>query len=101
MWLDPIVLVLILSVIIILPCQTLLCFKIKSVIIRLLPLISLLILAVFFFVRSFTANGWDGLGYLLLAFYAAILFGACALCWAIFGIARYVRKKRKKDNFVE
>ena len=98
MWRDPIAWVLILSVIIILPCQLLLCFKVKSVIIRLLPLISLLIMTVIFFVSSFMASGWDGLGYLLLSFLTAILFGVCTLCWAIFGIVRYVRKKRNKDK---
>ena len=101
MWLDPLFWVPILSVIVILPCQLLLCLKIRSIIIRLLPLIAFFILTALFTYKSFTVNGWDGIGYLFLALLTAVLFGVCLLCWAIFGIVRYVRKKRNKDNLVK
>ena len=97
MWRDPIVWVLILSVVAVFPCQLLLCFKVRSIIVRLLPLVGLLIATALFAYKSFTASGWDGLGYLLIAFLTAILFGVCGLCWAIFGIVRYVKKRRSAN----
>ncbi len=87
---------LILSIAIILPCQLLLCFKIKSIILRLLPLIAFLILTVLFAVRMFTADGWDGLGYMFLAIFMAIMFAICGVCWGIFAIVRFVKKRRSK-----
>ena len=91
---DPTTLILIFSVAAVLLCQILLCFKVRSVIIRLLPLILLLVLTAIFAYKSFTVNGWDGLGYLFLAFLTAILFGVCALCLVVFGIVRYIKHKR-------
>lgn len=90
--------ILILCIAFVLPCQLLLCFKVRSVIIRLLPLIALFILTALFTYGTITVNGWDGLGYLLLAFLTAILFGVCCVCWAVFGIVRYVKKRRSRET---
>ncbi len=92
---------LILCIAFVLPCQLLLCFRVKSVIIRLLPLIAFLILTVIFAVLMFKATGWDGLGYMLLALYSAILFGVCGICWGAFAIVKIVQKRRNKTNINE
>jgi len=89
-------LILILCVAAVIACQLLLCFMVKSKILRLLPSIALVILTVFFSYKTAVTVGWDGFGYLFLAFLTAILFGVCALCWAAFGIVRYIKHKRSQ-----
>ena len=90
--------ILILCIVVIFPCQLLLCFKIRSLMIRLLPPISLFLLTVFFAVRMFTSVGWDGLGYMFLALVTAILFCVCGMAWATFGVVRYMKNKRNKES---
>ncbi len=85
-------LTLIFSLVVLLPVQLLLCFKIKSVAVRLLPVILLFIPALYFLVLSVTAAGWDSLGYLFLAIFAGFMMFVCGVGWMIWGITN--RKKR-------
>ena len=89
-------LVLIFSIVVLLPVQLLLCFKVKSKVIRLLPVIVLSVLTIIFTVMSIAITGWDGLGYIFLAIFAGFMLLVCGMGWGIWAITRYVQKK--KDN---
>ena len=78
---------------ILLPLQLFLWFRVKSAEIRLLPAFMFGVLAWLFGILSQADEGWDGLGYAVLAIYTAILLLACAVCWLVWGIVRASKKK--------
>ena len=80
------------SILITIPLQLFLCFKVKKLSLRLLPIIILLILILSFFCMSQFAEGWDGLGYIILAMLAGILLVACIISWGIWLVAKFVKK---------
>ena len=94
-WLGEIeltTLTLLLSVFILLPLQLLLCFKVRSRILRLLPVILFSLLVGIFLLLAHGNPGWDSLGYLFLALFAGIMLIACGIAWGIWATAG----KRKK-----
>ncbi len=100
-WLGDIeltTLTLIFSVLVLLPGQLLLCFKVRSVVIRLLPIILLLIPTILFIMMSVTATGWDTLGYLFLAIFAGFMLFTCGVGWAIWGVAKLIKRKKQRSN---
>ena len=58
--------VLIVSVLLLLPTQLLLCFKVRNLLIRLLPAIELAVPTLVFTILYFISTGWDRIGYLFL-----------------------------------
>ncbi len=88
---------LIFSIVVILPVQLLLCFKVKNKVIRLLPALLLAIPAVCFLGMSFAATGWDGLGYLFLSIFVGFLLAMCGVGWGIWGIVK-LREKTRPQN---
>lgn len=86
-------LTLIVSVVALLPIQLLLCFKVKSRTIRLLPILILSVLTAAFIVMNFAASGWDDLGYIFLAIFAGIMIFMCGIGWGIWWIV----SRRKKQ----
>ncbi len=85
--------VLIFSVVVLLPVQLLLCFKVKSKAIRLLPTILLSILTTIFVIMSVVITGWDGLGYIFLAIFSGIMLLMCGIGWGIWAINKLIKKK--------
>ena len=95
---DLTTLILILSVLILFPCQLLLCFKVKSVVLQLLPCVVLFLATAILFVFAIAiADGWDALGYLFLAIFTGIMLLACGLAWLIWAVAKLVAHIRKKQ----
>ncbi len=92
--------VLIFSIVVLLSLQLLLCFKVKSRVIRLLPVIVFSIPTIIFVVMSVASTGWDGLGYILLAIFAGFMLLMCGIGWGIWAITKLIKKliKKKKDN---
>ena len=86
--------VLVFSIIVLLPIQLLLCFRIKSKVIRLLPIILLSIPTLIFIFMSTTTQGWDGLGYVFLAIFTGFMMLNCGVAWGIWAIIK--RKQKKK-----
>ena len=86
--------VLIFSLVVLLPIQLLLCFKVKSKAIRLLPIILLSILTLIFIVMSTTTQGWDGLGYIFLAVFTGFMILICGVGWCIWSIIKLIKKKK-------
>ena len=61
------IIALIVSVAVILPVQLLLCFKIRKIVIRLLPVMVLSVLTAMLSLLAAVTSGWDSLGYIVLA----------------------------------
>ena len=80
------------SVLIMIPLQLFLCFKVRNLLIKLLPIITFLILIISFFCMSQFAEGWDGLGYIILAMFAGILLVACVFAWIIWFVVKRIKK---------
>ena len=69
--------------------QLFLCFKVRSLALRLLPAILFAVATVVFFTLVFLTDGWDSLGFLLLALCSAMLLAMCGIGWGIWGILRH------------
>ena len=79
-------LTLLLSVFLLLPLQLLLCFKVRSRLLRLLPVILCSLLVGTFLLLALCTPRWDGLGYVFLAIFAGIMLAACRIAWGIWAI---------------
>ena len=90
-------LVLIFSIIVVLPIQLLLCFKVKSRAIRLLPVILLSIPTIIFVMMSVVITGWDGLGYIFLAIFTGFMLLMCGVGWGIWAITKSVKKRKNEE----
>lgn len=86
--------VLIFSIVVLLPVQLLLCFKVKSKAIRLLPVILLSIATLFFIVMAITIPGWNGLGYVFLAIFTGFMVFMCGVAWGIWAITKLIKKRK-------
>ena len=86
-------LVLIVSVIVILPLQVLLCFKARSLFVRLVPVIFLSWSAVMLVFIALNATGWDKAGYFLLALFLCIMLFACGIGWTVWFLISRIRNK--------
>lgn len=85
---------LLLSALVLLGIQLLLCFKGKHIWLRLAPSVLCVAATLLFFVLIFVFDGWDRLGFLLLSLCAASFAAVCALGWGIWGIARKCRQEK-------
>ena len=84
--------VLIFFVVILLPVQVKLCFKIKSLFLRLMPVIILSILLVYFIVMRIFSAGWDGVGYAIFAIFVGFMMLICGIVWVVWAIAQFIKK---------
>lgn len=84
------------SIAVFLPIQLLLCFKVRSKVIRLLPVIVLSGATIFLVAMAAAGSGWDGLGYIFLAIFTCLMLLMCGIGWGIWAIIKLVKKK--KDN---
>lgn len=88
--------VLIFSIVVLLPVQLLLCFKVKSKAIRLMPVVVLSIPTIIFTVMSVAIAGWDGLGYIFLVIFTGFMLLMCGIGWGVWWIIN--RKKQSKPQ---
>lgn len=97
---DPVTLIACLIIIATLLIQLILCFKVKSKIIRLLPISVLAVVSAVFTVLCTITTGWDGLAYALYAIFAGILLVICCFSWGIWWIVKRIKAKkiRAKNN---
>lgn len=86
------------TLIVVFPIQLALCFKVKSKIVRLLPVIILSILTLIAAVASATSIDWSALFYLIFAAYFGIMLVTCGIGWGIWAITVFA-KKRKQSAF--
>lgn len=82
-------------VILVLTIQSILCFKVKSRIVRLLPIIfCILYIIAFIIIIAITPPGWGRLGGILFIMQAVYTMAICGVAWGIWAITKYKRKKR-------
>lgn len=87
-------LVLIISVVFLFPLQLYLCFKVRSRAIRLLPVVLLFVPTVILAFMGNYVNGWDRLGYQILAAFSGFMLLICGAAWGIWAIVEYRRNKK-------
>lgn len=101
MWIRDIeitTLIAITSVLVVLPIQLLLCFKVKPVFLRLLPSILLTATTILLFTMMATSRDWDAIGYAVLGVFSGVLLIFSGIGWGIWVIARCIRKKKNYGN---
>lgn len=86
------IIALIVSAAVILPVQLLLCFKIRKIVIRLLPVMVLSVLTAVLSLLAAVTSGWDSLGYIVLAVFTGIMLLVCGSAWGIWAIAKHMKK---------
>ncbi len=74
------------------PIQLLLCFKVKNIVVRLLPVFLLLIITVIFIVMMVQSDGWDLIGYYILTGFTAVMLLICGIGWGIWGLIQCQKK---------
>ncbi len=88
--------ILIVSAIVFLTAQLLLCFKVRCVWLRLIPAILSFVPTLVFFILMVTMQGWDAIGYMILMLMSATVLGVCALGWGIWVIALLIQRRKRK-----
>ena len=86
------------SVLVVLPIQLLLCFKVKPVFLRLLPTILLTATTVFLFAMMTTSRDWDAIGYAVLGALSGVMLIFSGIGWGIWVIVRCIKKKKSYGN---
>ena len=71
--------------------QLFLCFKVKSLKLRLLPTLILGAMIAIFVVLIFLTDGWDSLGFLVLAIWTALLLVPCGIGWLVWAIIKKLK----------
>lgn len=97
-WLGDInltVLMIVFSVLIVFPIQLLLCYKAKSLPVRLIPAGLILLFALVSLILLLTTPGWDSIGYIFFLIYAGGMMFFCSLAWLLWAVLTYIQKKKQ------
>lgn len=78
----------------VLPVQLLLCWRVKSLALRLAPLLLAACLAIAGLLLAAYSAGWSAVGYVVLALYGAGLMAVCAVGWGLWALLRRSRRAR-------
>ena len=98
MWIRDIevtTLIAITSVLVVLPIQLLLCFKVKPIFLRLLPSILLTGTTILLFAMMAASRDWDAIGYAVLGVFSGVLLIFSGIGWGIWGLVALIRKKKQ------
>ena len=101
MWIRDVevtTLIAITSVLVVLPIQLLLCFKVKPIFLRLLPSILLTGTTILLFAMMATSRDWDAIGYAVLGVFSGVLLIFSGIGWGIWAIVRCIKKKKSYGN---
>ena len=82
------------SIIVLLPIQLWLCFKVKKRLVRLLPVVFFFVLGIAFVCLASISTGWDSLGYIIFAIYAAYMLFVCGVGWLIWWLVNYCKNRK-------
>ena len=99
MWIRDIevtTLIAITSVLVVLPIQLLLCFKVKPIFLRLLPSILLTGTTILLFAMIAASRDWDAIGYAVLGVFSGVLLIFSGIGWGIWGLVALIRKRNKE-----
>ena len=99
MWIRDIevtTLIAITSVLVVLPIQLLLCFKVKPIFLRLLPSMLLTGTTILLFAMMAASRDWDAIGYAVLGVFSGVLLIFSGVGWGIWGLVALIRKRNKE-----
>ena len=96
--LDKDNLLLIICLVVVFAIQLVLCFKVKFLIIKLLPILALFVATIAFIIIMLVTTGWDAIGYLLLALITGIGVLVCGFAWFIWGVYKLIKRKGAKNG---
>ncbi len=91
---DPTSIIVVAACLVAFVVQLLLCLRSRRVWVRLIPVVLSVLVAAVFFGMIYLSEGWDVIGYLLLAIIASFPAATCVFAWLVFGIICIFRKKR-------
>ena len=80
--------VVIASVLAFFPLQLLLCFRVKSLLLRLIPVILFSLITLAFSVIATIPQDWSALFYIIIAVYSCFCLLVCLAAWIFFGCAK-------------
>lgn len=83
---------------VVLPVQLLLCFRGRSRICKLLPVILLTGMITAAILAAFLSTGWAVLGCIVAAVYLMIMLLVCGIAWGIWALVRWKRQKSLGGN---
>lgn len=92
--------IILISILIVFPVQLLLCYRVKSLLIRLIPAGLSLLTALASFVLMITviifkSSGWSFLLYIFFLIYAGGMMFFCGLAWLLWAILTHLKKKKQ------
>ena len=85
---DATTAVVVISAIGVLLLQLFLCFKVKQIFVKLIPIAALIVSTIVFSICSATINGWEGFEYLFFALLSFGLIFVCGIGWGVWAVAR-------------
>ena len=89
---DITIVFILLALLVVIPIQVLLCFKVRKLWLRLIPIIVSVVLTIACIMMHFISTGWDALGWLFFAIYGVSSIVICAIVWLTwFFIKRFRR----------
>ena len=86
----------IVSAIVFLATQLLLCFKGKCIWLKLIPVFLSVTAIIVFVILTACLEGWDAVGTLVLALFSAYLLAVSICGWGIWGIVFLILKRKKR-----
>ena len=81
------------SILVVFPIQLLLCFKVKMIIVRLIPVLIFTALLILFTVMFFATSDWSKIAYLIFIIYALFLLLMSGFAWGVCAVSRKIRQK--------
>ena len=72
--------------------QLIFCFKANRAFFKLFPTLLSLLAGIVFLICTFTAEGWNAVGFLILALYSGIALLVCGAGWIVFGVTRIFKR---------
>ena len=88
-WFIPTML---LSFAVILPGQLFLCFKLRNIVLRLLPTVLLFLACIANLIIGLCISGWDGLFFIFLAIHIGFGLLVDGIAWGIWAMVGHIRK---------
>ena len=96
---DITTVIIVASVLIAFPIQLLLCFKVKTLFLRLTPSLVLVTASASFFILMKVATDWSAIGYAVLFVLSGVLLASCGLAWGIWAVVSLIKKERIKGQY--
>ena len=72
--------------------QLLFCLKAERAFFKLLPVLLCLLVGIVFLICTFAVEGWNAVGFLILALYSGIALLVCGAGWIVFGVTRIFKR---------